>query len=102
MQSKKLEKVILRAPDVMELYGISRSTLYARVRDGSIPAPVKISERAIGWPALEINAVLAARIGGQNSSAIKRLVQRLNISRAAFAESILGGENNVAETSTIG
>ena len=43
------EHGLLRLPEVLELCGMSRSSLYRMIAGGKFPAPVKISERAVGW-----------------------------------------------------
>lgn len=40
---------ILRLPTVLERSGLSRSTLYRKMQDGSFPPNVKISTRCAGW-----------------------------------------------------
>ena len=45
---------MLRAPQVMARTGLSRSTIWRRVRAGAFPAPVQLGENSIGWPASEI------------------------------------------------
>lgn len=52
---------ILRCKDVMALTGLSRSTLYAMMSEGTFPASVKLSKRAVGWRAAVIQAWLDAR-----------------------------------------
>ncbi len=47
---------MLRAPEVMSLTGLSRSTIWRRVRAGTFPAPVEIGVNSIGWPESEITA----------------------------------------------
>jgi len=42
---------ILRCKDVMSLTGLSRSTLYAMMSEGTFPASIKLSKRAVGWRA---------------------------------------------------
>ncbi|WP_417840076.1 helix-turn-helix transcriptional regulator [Tritonibacter scottomollicae] len=39
---------ILRCKDVMSLTGLSRSTLYAMMSEGTFPASIKLSKRAVG------------------------------------------------------
>ena len=39
---------------VKELCGLSRATVYERVRDGSFPVPFKAGKRAIRWRESEI------------------------------------------------
>lgn len=41
---------ILRLPEVLQLVGLSKSTVYALIKDGLFPAPVQLSgTRAVGW-----------------------------------------------------
>jgi prophage regulatory protein len=39
----------VRLPEVKEISGLSRSTVYARVKEGRFPPPVRIGARAVGW-----------------------------------------------------
>jgi prophage regulatory protein len=52
---------ILRLPRVKNLTGLGRSTIYLKVGDGSFPKPVKLSSRAIGWRAEDVDAWIASR-----------------------------------------
>ena len=52
---------MLRPPEVMELTGLSRTTLWRRVRAGTFPAATELGENSIGWPASTISAWLADR-----------------------------------------
>ena len=54
---------ILRRPEVEYLVGLSRSTLYSMILDGSFPKPVKLSKRAVGWPETVVHDWLATRAG---------------------------------------
>jgi prophage regulatory protein len=40
---------ILRRPQVEEMTGLSRSTLYLRMKSGKFPRPVNLGGRAVGW-----------------------------------------------------
>lgn len=40
----------LRLPAVIEATGLSRSTIYDKMNDGTFPRPVNISSRAVAWP----------------------------------------------------
>lgn len=74
---------ILRLPQVSKAIGLGRSTLYALVSDGRLTSPVKISERAVGWPESEIVAINAARIAGKPDGEIREIVARLEVARKA-------------------
>ncbi len=53
---------ILRLPDVRRRTGLSRSTVYARVAQGSFPAPIKLGPRTVGWIEAEVEAWLTDKI----------------------------------------
>jgi len=50
---------ILRLPAVKSLTGLSRSSIYAKVRMGEFPQPVSIGVRSIGWIESEIQQWIA-------------------------------------------
>lgn len=54
---------ILRRKQVEHEVGLSRSTIYARVNDGTFPRPVQIGPRAVGWRAGDIEKWLADPAG---------------------------------------
>jgi prophage regulatory protein len=62
-------KKIYRLPDVMNMTGLSRSSIYLRVSTNEFPKPVKISRRAIGWPEESIIAWQAKMMEAQDESA---------------------------------
>ena len=41
---------ILRRPEVERRTGLSRSTIYAMMDEGSFPRPLRLGKRAVGWP----------------------------------------------------
>jgi prophage regulatory protein len=45
---------ILRLPEVIEVTGLGRSTIYAKVAQGQFPKPIKLGDRATGWLDTEI------------------------------------------------
>ena len=40
---------ILRRREVEALTGLSRSTIYAQMAEGTFPKPVRLGKRAVGW-----------------------------------------------------
>lgn len=52
---------ILRRPQVEEIIGLGRSKIYAMIREGHFPRPVRLTEKAVGWRASDVAAWLAAR-----------------------------------------
>ena len=53
---------ILRLPAVKVRTGLSRSTIYAKVKQGTFPAPVQLGLRAVGWVDFEISNWIDSRI----------------------------------------
>lgn len=53
---------ILRLPNVKARTGLSRSTIYLRIAEGTFPAPVSLGGRAVGWIEQEVNDWLLQRI----------------------------------------
>jgi len=62
-------KKIYRLPDVMNMTGLSRSSIYLRVSTDEFPKPVKIGRRAIGWPEESIIAWQAKMMEAQDEGA---------------------------------
>ncbi len=56
-----MEIQMLRAPDVMARTGLSRVTIWRRVRAGTFPPPIELGANSVGWPASEITAWLESR-----------------------------------------
>lgn len=53
---------ILRRKAVEQITGLSRSSIYAMVKDGTLPAPIRLSSNAVGWVSAEIEAWIQDRI----------------------------------------
>jgi prophage regulatory protein len=48
-------------PGVEVHTGVKRSTVYAKVKDGTFPPPIQLGPRAVGWKLSVLNAWLASR-----------------------------------------
>jgi prophage regulatory protein len=71
---------ILRAREVSDVTGLSRTTIWKLSRAGLFPRKVKLTTRAIGWRASEVSAWVAAKP--------KEPARRPNLLRDAKAMSI--------------
>ena len=60
---------ILRLPAVKTRTGLSRSTIYLRVSQGTFPKPVSLGGRAVGWLEAEIQEWLQRRIEASRKAA---------------------------------
>lgn len=63
---------LIRIEEVLHICGISRSSLYASIQNGSFPAQVKLSKKASAWVYSEVVAWVTSRAaerGKPNGSA---------------------------------
>lgn len=60
---------ILRLPAVKARTGLSRSTIYLRVAEGTFPKPVSLGGRAVGWVESEIQQWLERQIEASRKAA---------------------------------
>lgn len=52
----------LRLKDVMEKTGLSKSTIYSKIKEGEFPASVPIGSRTVAWLESDINEWLEWRV----------------------------------------
>ena len=58
----------LRLPEVLARTGLSRSTIYVRLDQGSFPRPVSLGGRAVGWIESEVNEWIRERIAASRDA----------------------------------
>ena len=46
----------------MQRIGLSRSTIYQRISEGTFPTPISLGDRAIGWLESEVDGWLRRQI----------------------------------------
>ena len=57
-----MDQIILRLPTVQNITGAKRSTIYAWIKEGTFPKPVRLGERSVGWLKTEVQAWVNSRI----------------------------------------
>lgn len=57
-----MRHTILRLRDVQRTTGLSRSTIYLHVSEGTFPKPISLGGRAVGWVEDEVQAWVQRRI----------------------------------------
>jgi prophage regulatory protein len=57
---------VLRLPEVIEITGRKRSTIFADMKAGTFPRPIPLGPRARGWLADEIQEWIRARADERN------------------------------------
>ena len=60
-ETKNKER-ILRLTDVKTRTGLSRSTIYLNISNGTFPKHISLGRRSVGWLESEIDGWIAARI----------------------------------------
>lgn len=73
---------LLRLPRVLEATGLSRTTLYERIKSGLFPPPVKLGARMSVWPARDVQACNDALTRGATADELKALVAKIMLTRA--------------------
>ena len=53
---------IIKRPTVQAMTGLSRSSIYQKMKDGDFPQQIKLSERSVGWIESEVQTWLNDRI----------------------------------------
>lgn len=59
--------IILRLPQVKQITGLSRSTIYLLISKGNFPKQIKLGERAVGWVDEDINKWISQKITQSNN-----------------------------------
>jgi prophage regulatory protein len=59
----------LRLPDVKAMTGLSKTSLYAMIRNKSFPAPVRLGPRAVAWLRSEVRRWAVERVHASRSAA---------------------------------
>jgi prophage regulatory protein len=68
MMNTHQEKLkILRLKKVKDRTGLSRSTIYLRIQEGTFPRPISLGARAVGWLENEIEAWLTSCLESRDS-----------------------------------
>ena len=70
--ANQVRLAILRRKQVERRTGLSRSTIYLRIQEGTFPKPVNLGARAVGWLENEIEAWLRKRIESRDHVMNKR------------------------------
>ncbi len=61
--STRIAGAILRRNQVEQAVGLSRSTIYQRIQDGTFPQPVSLGGRSVGWRVSDIELFLVDPAG---------------------------------------
>lgn len=68
-----LVDMLLKLKQVTDIVAMRRSAIYAMMRKGRFPRPIRIGERAVAWKRSEVEAWLASRPRGGTLSGDTRI-----------------------------
>ena len=57
-----MTNAILRLPQVKDLTGLSRSTIYLMIKQGKFRKPIQLGTRSVGWLQSDIEEFISERI----------------------------------------
>lgn len=72
---------LVRLPVILQHIGVSKPTLYARIKEGLFPHGVSFGGNSVVWPADEIAELTKAYIAGKSRTEIAELVKELEAKR---------------------
>lgn len=59
---------ILRLPQLTARTGLSRSTIYALIKNGELNAPILLGARAVGWLESDVDEFIATRVKARSDA----------------------------------
>ena len=62
---------ILRLPQVMEITGLAKPTIYLHIKQGTFPKQIKLGPKASGWLASDIQAWIESCVSASNDNNAK-------------------------------
>lgn len=71
----------VRLPELLEQLAVGKTTLYARIKQGTFPPPVKFGERVSAWSEHEVDTVVNAYMRSATKEDLQKLVAQLMIAR---------------------
>jgi len=66
-----MDNRIMKRPTVEDVTGLSRSSIYEKMKTGTFPKNIKLSERSVGWLAHEVQEWLKNRVSASRQGAIQ-------------------------------
>lgn len=60
--------MILKINEVVQKCNLSRATIYKKVKEGTFPKQIKLSERSSGWLESEVNQWIESRVKEREAS----------------------------------
>ena len=75
------EITFLRLPQVKATTGLSKTTIYEKIKDNAFPCPVLISKRAVAWIESEVRQWAASQVSATRAVNARIPPKRVSFSR---------------------
>lgn len=62
-----MSKSLIRMSKLTVKTGLGKSAIYQKISEGTFPAPVKLTERAVGWIESEVDEWIEQRIAERDN-----------------------------------
>lgn len=82
---------IFRLKELVILLGLSKSTIYERIRNGVLPKPISLGGSAKGWIGSEIEHILKCMVAGYSQKQLSKEVLSIHERRSNDLDSLFGG-----------
>lgn len=66
---------LVRVNDAFNRLGMSKSSFYSKIKEGTIPPPIQISRRMAGYEAQEVDEVIKGRMKNLSENEMIKLSQ---------------------------
>ncbi|MFT6909361.1 MAG: prophage regulatory protein [Oleiphilaceae bacterium] len=80
---------ILRKAEVIQVTGLSNTSIFERTKDGLFPTSISLGGRAVGYLEHEVDAVVTARAAGQCDDQVRHLIKLLLKKRQETVNALL-------------
>lgn len=80
-ETRHEHNIMLRMPQLVELLGISRSSVYNQIEQGLLTKQISIGARAVALPRFEVLKIVEARMQGSTDDEIREVVKQLHRNR---------------------
>ena len=84
---------IIPRQEVLNILGLSSSTLDRRIHAGLFVPPISLLERRKGWPENEVTEIVNTMVSGAYEESVRKLVTDLIGQRQSLRSKVLEKEN---------
>lgn len=73
---------IIRKTELIQLLGLSKTTIQNRINEGTLPSPISLGGRSVGFLLTDVKQAIKAMLAGMSEEQLRELVNEQNKQRA--------------------